>query len=85
MKGMCFTCYDHMQFQIFGTLNHTDSYMDHVNIEKEIISCDLCDRTVKYEKQNDKWEEVELEVCSKCGINLLPMDSPYYHCESCRK
>lgn len=32
-----------------------------------------------------KAEIDEQEVCSKCGINLLPMDSPYYHCESCRK
>ncbi len=32
-----------------------------------------------------KTEIDEQEVCSKCGVTVLPIDSPYYHCDSCRK
>lgn len=85
MVQMCFTCYNHTQFQMFGTISHANAFKELHDIETETIHCFLCDRTVKYEKQNDKWEEVELEVCSKCGVNPLPIDSPYYHCESCTK
>jgi len=29
--------------------------------------------------------ELNQDICSKCGITPLPEDSQHYHCESCRK
>jgi hypothetical protein len=29
-------------------------------------------------------EEVEKDVCSKCGLVELELEYPYYHCEECR-
>lgn len=27
----------------------------------------------------------EEELCSRCGVVPLPEDSPFYHCETCRR
>lgn len=35
-------------------------------------------------EEKEMWEWLNQEVCSKCGINPLPKDSPYHHCDKCR-
>lgn len=57
---LCFTCYDHTQFQLYGTISHANAFKALHNIETDTIHCELCDRTVKFEKQDGKWDEIEI-------------------------
>lgn len=56
--------------------------------EKKMCFCSItCEEQAT--KMNDEEKEMLVwlnhEVCSKCGITPLTEDTPFYHCEQCRK
>lgn len=36
------------------------------------------------QEEKEMWEWLNQENCSKCGVNTVPKNSDYYHCEKCR-
>lgn len=69
IDDVCFSCRDQMEFQLFGQTPDYDPhgvgavYIDEYRkLGAPTIKCELCGRSVKYEKQilNGRWREIEV-------------------------
>lgn len=70
VDGLCFSCRDQVEFQLFGQTPEYDSAdlsNDYIQKYREAgdpnILCQNCGRNVRYEKQilTGKWREFEIE------------------------